>query len=406
LPLRVVEALRRGKSLRFVARHFGVSVTTAYRWQQRAKGQRLDRVVWKTPRSRSAKRTPEEIENAILFWRKELAENRDDYPLGEIGAAAIARKLAPIYGKKTPSIRTIIRVLKRHGALDSRVKMRYPAPPRGWYLLDLAAKRAELDSFDFVEDLALPGGILVQVLNGVSVWGQVVSSFPLARMTAENAVKCLIARWQKQGLPDYAQFDNGREFTGPPLPDVVGQVVWLCWSLGVVPVFAPPRRFGFQSQVEGYNRRWQEAVWRKEFGFTALADVRKQSVKFVAEHLREHAVPPISAPLRRPFPTDWQWPLTARPHGKIIFLRYLNERGEANVLEHSWSVSAAHAHRLVIGETDAENSLLTFYLLRRRAPSERQLLKEFSYRFPDRGWKTPTATKPKKRGANTAEKSR
>ncbi|GHV19524.1 hypothetical protein AGMMS49959_04730 [Planctomycetales bacterium] len=148
-------------------------------------------------------------------------------------------------------------------------------------LLDLATQRAELDSFDFVEDLALPGGILVQVFSGVPVWGHVVSSLPLARSTAENVVKGLIERWRKHGLPDYAQFDNGLPFAGPPLPDAVGQVVWLCWSLGVVPVFAPPRRFGFQSQVEGYNRRWQEAVWRKEFGFTTLADVRKQSAKFV-----------------------------------------------------------------------------------------------------------------------------
>jgi transposase len=397
----VVEALRRGQTLRAVAAKFGLSKSTAQRWQQRAHGRRLDRVEWKTPRPRPANGTPANLENAILVWRKKLAENRRDYPLGEIGAAAIARRLTPRYGNHTPSIRTITRVLKRHGALDYRVKARYPAPPGGWYLRELAAKRAELDSFDFVNDLALPGGIPVQLFNGVSLWGHVVSSFPLARSIAKNVVEGLIVRWRQHGLPDYAQFDNGREFTGPPLPDVVGQVIWLCWSLGIVPVFAPPYRFGFQSQVEGYNRRWQNAVWRKEFGFATLADGQKQSAKFVAEYLCEPAVPPRSAPFRRPFPAAWQWPLGARPHGNLIFLRYLNDRGEASVLGHSWLVSAAHAHRLVIGETDAENSRLTFHLLRRRAPSERQLLKEFSYRFPERGWTTPTATKTKKRGAET-----
>ncbi|MGH8537185.1 MAG: hypothetical protein ACREXM_12160 [Gammaproteobacteria bacterium] len=49
-------------------------------------------------------------------------------------------------------------MLARHGALDGAHRQRRPAPPKGWYLPDLARGEAELDSFDFIEDLKIAGG--------------------------------------------------------------------------------------------------------------------------------------------------------------------------------------------------------------------------------------------------------
>ena len=42
----MVAAVRRGQSLRAVARQFGVGVATVAHWVERTKGQRLDRVDW------------------------------------------------------------------------------------------------------------------------------------------------------------------------------------------------------------------------------------------------------------------------------------------------------------------------------------------------------------------------
>ena len=42
----MVTAVRRGQSLRAVARAFAVGVATVAHWVERAKGQRLDRVDW------------------------------------------------------------------------------------------------------------------------------------------------------------------------------------------------------------------------------------------------------------------------------------------------------------------------------------------------------------------------
>ena len=64
-----------------------------------------------------------------------------------------------------------------------------PRPPRGWYLPDVASKRRELDSFDIVEGLVIKDGPQVEVLNGVSLHGGLVVSWPMvATVTAEMTV--------------------------------------------------------------------------------------------------------------------------------------------------------------------------------------------------------------------------
>jgi hypothetical protein len=124
--------------------------------------------------------------------------------------------------------------------------VRCKTPPRGWYLPDVVTGNAELDSFDYVEDLRLEGKHgFAHIFNGILLHGHLVCSFPFQRMTAENTVFALKQHWQKFGIPTYAQFDNATVFTGFPGIDSVGQVIRFCLSLGVTPVFAPPRETGF-----------------------------------------------------------------------------------------------------------------------------------------------------------------
>src|SRR5689334_22818786 len=88
----MVAAVRRGRSMRRVARSFGVSLCTVQYWVRRAQGRRLDRVNWADrPRGCrvSPQRTPPETEELVLRLRQEL---RQTSALGEYGAAAIARE--------------------------------------------------------------------------------------------------------------------------------------------------------------------------------------------------------------------------------------------------------------------------------------------------------------------------
>src|SRR5205085_4991562 len=122
----------------------------------------------------------------------------------------------------------------------------------------------------------------VEVLNGVSLHGGLVCSRPRGgAVTAKSTMDALLEHWRRFGLPAYAQFDNDRIFAGAHArPDTLGRVVRLCLSLGVTPVFAPPRETGFQAAVENYNGRWQAKVWAR-FEHDALASVLSRSDRFI-----------------------------------------------------------------------------------------------------------------------------
>jgi transposase len=141
---------------------FRVSKSTVQRWVTRSQGTRLDRVNFGNKKSgvqKQKNKTPNKIEKVVLRIRKQLKEKSI---LGLYGANAIRDEMIRLGNKTVPSARTINNILKRHGKIDYKKRGRHKAPPAGWYLLDLADRRAELDRFDIVEGLYLRGGQEVQ----------------------------------------------------------------------------------------------------------------------------------------------------------------------------------------------------------------------------------------------------
>lgn len=374
--------MRRGRSLRAVAKTFHVSLSTVQYWIQRADGQRLDRVDWSdAPRGgrRAARATSRRTEDLVLRTRQHLKVSSD---LGEYGAAAIHRALTDRGLKRIPTIRTIGRILLRRGALDGRARIRRPPPPKGWYLPRLAARKADLDSFDFVEGLVIHGGIDVMVLNVISLHGGLCGSWVRSRRTAQFAVETLIVHWREHGLPDYAQFDNDNAFLGNRMyRDALGRVIRLCLQLGVIPVFAPPRETGFQAAIESYNGRWQQKVWSR-FEHDDLVALSHQSDRYV-KAARQRSAPRLeAAPPRRLFPENWKFDLQLPLQGTVIFLRRTNERGAVEVLLRRFLVDPLWPHRLVRIEVDLSNHEIRFYRLRRRQPDQQEIIKTVPYNPP------------------------
>jgi hypothetical protein len=380
----MVAAVRHGASQREVARQYQVSLATVQFWLQRADDQRLDRVDWRDHPSGphpSPQRTSRQIENLVLRVRQEL---RDHSVLGEYGAVAIHAELSARRVPEVPSVRTIHRILERRGALDGQHRPRHRPPPRGWYLPAVADGRAELDLFDLVEDLALQDGPLIDVLNVVALQGGLVGSWPLAQSTAKIVRESMLAHWRRWGLPDYAQFDNATLFQGPHQhPDAIGSVIRLCLSLGITPVFVPPRELGFQAAIESYNGRWQAKVWQR-FHHASLAALGRRSARYVSAHCQRTVARREDTPERRPFPPTWKVNWQTRPHGTIIFLRRTSERGEVSCLGRTFEVSPTWVHRLVRCQVELDAEVIRFYALRRRAPEQQPLLGEVTYTLPNR----------------------
>jgi hypothetical protein len=381
----MVTAVRRGQSLRAVARQFGVGVATVAHWVERAKGRRLDRSDWSDHSSvpQRTRRTDTSVEDLVLQARRELAHS----DLGAVGADAIRQALLAQGSTAVPSVRTINRILGRRGALDRRHRTRRPAPPRGWYLPAVAAAQAELDSIDIVEGLVIKDGPQVEVLNAVSLHGGLVASWPVeAPVTSARTLTALVAHWREVGLPGYAQFDNDMIFQGTHrYPDALGRVIRLCLSLGVVPVFVPPQEMGFQAMIESYNGWWQARVWSR-FQHAGLGDLQQRSLRHVRALRAQRAARIEAAPHRRPFPAGWELDLKKRPPGRLVYLRRTNAQGAVTLLGRTWQVSAVWPSRLVRCEVDLDKDQIRFCTLRRKEPTSQPQILEVAYRLPNRGF--------------------
>jgi len=381
----MVKAIRRRVSFRRVAEEFGVARSTVEWWVNHAKGKRLDRVDW-TDRPSGARvaanRVDGGVETCVIRMREQLKES----DLGEFGPDAILREMEKLGCANRPSRATIHRILERHGALDGCRRKRFPPPPPGWYLPGADAKNAELDSFDYIEDLHIHGGEVFHILNAVSLRGGLVGSWPVKRMTSENTVRNALSHWREFGLPDYAQFDNGAAFFGSHWADSLGKVSRLCLSLGVTPIFAPPHEMGFQAAIENFNGRWETGVWHR-FEFHNLQEIETQSARFVAANREKLSARIAAAPSRWLIEKSWKLDYQAPPVGTVIFIRRLDDAGCVEVMGHRWLVSPDGANRLVRAEVDLTEHIIRFYRLRRRTPHHHAYLGYVDYTFPERKFK-------------------
>jgi hypothetical protein len=324
------------------------------------------------------------VEQRIVELRTDL---RQASALGEYGAAAIHRALK-LEMPEAPTEATINRVLARRGLHDAVRRVRRPAPPTGWYLPDVAAGRAELDCFDFIEDLKISQGPLLNLLTAKSLHGRLTDAWVLNRRSAKGTVHCLRARWRREGVPRYAQFDNDTVFQGAhQFADTVGRVSRLCLQLGVVPVFVPPLEHGMQNTIEGFNALWQAKVWRRH-RLGSARELQQCSDRYINAHrLRAMALVEAAPPARAPMPERFRFDLHAPLRGLMVFIRRTNDTGHVHVLGHRFAVSPDWTHRLVRCEVDFDHRCIRCFALRRREPSDQPLLATIPYHRADKPFK-------------------
>lgn len=370
-------------SIRQAAKQFGLGKSAVADWVARARGHRLDRFDFAdgTP-GRAWNRMSLQVEQRVAQLRVELKSS----VLGEYGARSIQAKLQ-IEMEGAPSEAAINRALARLGLQDGTRRIRRPAPPKGWYLPSVMAAAAELDSFDFIEELKIVNGPLIDVLTAKSLHGALTNAWPMASMSAKGTVPCLLERWQHDGLPAYAQFDNDTVFQGAhQFADTVGRVSRLCLQLNVTPVFVPPLEHGMQNLIEGFNALWQAKVWQRH-RVNNLSELKALSDRYIAAHRARGQSIADLAPARRPMPKSFRFDPRAPLHGCMIFIRRTDTTGHVHMLGQRFAISPSWLHRLVRCEIDFDHHYIRCFALRRRDPAEQPLLAKLPYRRPDKPFK-------------------
>jgi transposase len=247
----MLRAVRAGMNIRQAGQQFGFPKSTVAFWVQRTYGERLDRIDLANRKpGRASNRTAFDVEQRIAQLRIDLRGS----VLGEYGAGAIRTALQAEMAR-VPSESSVNRVLARLGLQDGVRRIRRPAPPKGWYLPSVVAGQTEVDCFDFITELKIASGPLIDVLTAKSLHGSLTDAWAIPRSTA-STIPLLLARWQRDGLPAYAQFDNDNVFQGAHHhAHAVGRVSRLCLQLGVAPVFVPPLEHGMQNTIESASTR-------------------------------------------------------------------------------------------------------------------------------------------------------
>lgn len=369
-------------SIREASRQFGLSKSALSEWVLKTRGRRLDRVEFgNAKRGRAWNRMNPQVERRIARLRIELKNG----VLGEYGARAIQRHLQSEM-QDAPSEAAINRALKRLGLQDATRRLRRSAPPKGWYLPAVVAAEAELDSFDFIEELKIAQGPLIDVLTAKSLHGGLSDAWPMPSMSAKAVVTCLLERWQRDGLPHYAQFDNDTVFQGAhQFADTVGRVSRVCLQLGVSPVFVPPLEHGMQNIIESFNALWQAKLWQRH-RVVNLGELQQISARYILAH-RARASTADLAPARRRMPRSFRFDPRRPVGGCMIFIRRTDETGNVHMLGQRFAVSRLWIHRLVRCEVDFSAERISCYALRRQEPAQQSLLAEINYKRTDKPFK-------------------
>jgi putative transposase len=249
---RAIARYLRGDSATAICQSVGRSREWLYKWVRRqAQGDSR----WAEEHSRrpqqSPRRVASDLEAAIVATRRSLAERQLF-----CGAQAIAWELATLK-LPAPSLRSISRVLERHGLVTRR---RGPYVPKGVAYPALQAERAgQVHQTDFVGPCYVRGPLRFYSLHSVDLATGRCGVQRVANRSSQPTLDGLWAIWGRLGIPDHQQVDNEMVFYGSRAhPRGMGPLIRLCLASQVEPWFIPPAEPWRNGVVEKFNHIWEQ----------------------------------------------------------------------------------------------------------------------------------------------------
>jgi len=326
---------------------------------------------WYRERSRKPIHVParssEEIEEIVKFVRLEL------YNRGEFcGAQAIGWRLKEERVEPLPCLRTIDRILARHGLTHQRTG-RYEAKGKRYPALD-APHPGSVHQSDFVGPCYLGTPLRFYSLNTMDVATRRCGAEPVFRGKGTVA-EALWATWLRLGFPKYLQVDNEATFYGSPAyPRGLGKLIRLCLLHGVEPCFIPLREPWRNGIVESFNYHWREKFLGR-IPMETEEDLVRESLNFEQRHNRQYrysklkGMTPMEAlaatrkPLR--FPPKERPPRTPLPkpqRGFYHVIRFIRSDGRFNLFGEKFTMPPEAVYEYVWATVDVSRQELSFYL--------------------------------------------
>jgi len=216
----------------------------------------------------------------VIETRRRLEQTR--YAL--VGALTIAWEMKRL-GAPAPPLRTIARILKRHGLV--RKPQRYVAKGKDYPAIEATGPH-QVHQMDIVGPRYLAADGRFYAINIIDLLTGKAAVNPARRRTHADVLRALVDTWQRLAIPRYLQMDNQLPFRGSNRhPRSFGVVVRLCLHLGIQPVFIPLSEPWRNGVIERFQDLFDKAFFRSQRFVFFEALVREARV-FEGFHNRNH----------------------------------------------------------------------------------------------------------------------
>lgn len=327
---------------------------------------------WAESQSRRPQTSPthtlSEVEEIVKLVRLNLY-NRDLF----CGAQAIRWEMEDLKVKPLPSLRTIERILSRHGLTHRRTgryESKGPAYPRLPSLVPNQTHQA-----DWVGPCYLKGPLRFYSLNVVDTATRRCGLHPSVSKAGQPVMDAFWAIWKRLGIPKNLQVDNEMSFFGSPVhPRGMGPLIRLCLHYGVEPWFIPIKEPWRNGIVEKFNDHYEQRFLNK-VSMNTLPDLLSGSLAFEQRHNRNYRYSKLGgktpskalegANRRLRFPKQDQPPrhrLTKPKKGRYHLVRLIKSNLKLNVFGEIFSMPPELEHEYVVATVDVKEQKLKIYL--------------------------------------------
>jgi len=288
-----------------------------------------------------------------------------------IGASTIWAELHALHIRPLPSLRTIERVLQRHGVSVPKVRLA-PFIANPTYSVPSADESHQLHQVDSVGPIYLKGNRQrYYIFVAKDAFDGAVCLKLYRSRKAEVILDFLGECWKTLGLPAQVQFDNAREVVGwGPAARYLSRVLRLCLRFGVEPVLIPPASPQRHGQVEHFNGWFHPRLFQRHY--TQVATPRRElhrlqeTVNLQHPQRRLQGLTPAQYRRRcklQKLPQTYVMPTDLLPiaAGRISFIRQVTLNGKVHLLSQTFKVGKRLKGEYVKLVLDTRRRQLTIY---------------------------------------------
>lgn len=374
--MNVVQRFFNGEAPESICATLGRSRSWLYKWVKRYAPNNPS---WCQSQSRqpynSPQHIPTEIEELVKIVRLSLYQK-------ELfcGDQAIQWELEDMGVKPLPSLRTINRILNRHGLTHLRTKEYKPkgkAYPKLPEFLPNQTHQADLVGPCYLKSLKNSNPIRFYSLNLVDSATNRCGVQPVLSRSGQSIINAIWAVWKRIGIPDNIQVDNEMAFYGSPThPRGMGPLIRLCLLYGVeiwfIPVAEPWRNGVVEKFNDHYRQKFLAKVimaTEKELKAASLAYEHKHNSKYRYGKLKGktpiQALARIGRGRKLIFPDKDQalrYPLDKPESGRYHLVRFIRSDCRLNIFGELFPVPPEAQYEYLVATIDVKEQKLKLFL--------------------------------------------